>query len=116
MTQIPDTKACVFCQIVAGAEPANIVRRWKDTIAIVPLSPVVDGHLLVIPNRHVADFTTSLHVSGTTMVCAAQLAGQLDKPMNLITSKGSEATQTVWHLHIHLVPRAAGDRLALPWG
>lgn len=108
--------ACIFCQIVAGVEPATIVRTWTDTIAIVPLNPVTPGHTLVIPKRHVADFTTSLHVSGTVMICAAQLAGQLGTPMNLITSKGREATQTVWHMHVHLVPRKTGDRLALPWG
>jgi histidine triad (HIT) family protein len=48
--------ACVFCEIVAGRAPATVVREWDDALALVPLGPVVDGHTLVIPKQHVADF------------------------------------------------------------
>ena len=105
---------CPFCEIVAGRAPATIVRDWPETIAIVPLNPVVEGHTLVIPKAHVADFTTSAYTSAITMHCAAELARH-SGPMNLITSKGREATQSVFHLHLHLVPRAENDGLALPW-
>jgi histidine triad (HIT) family protein len=105
---------CPFCEIVAGRAPATFVHEWSDTIAIVPLNPVVEGHILVIPKRHVRDFASDPAVSADTMRRAAQLA-QGPQPMNLITSRGREATQSVWHLHLHLVPRAAGDGLALPW-
>lgn len=108
-------KPCVFCEIVAGRAPATVVREWVDTIAIVPLGPVVDGHLLVIPRIHVADFTVGHYVSAMTMHRAAELAEEIGGPMNLITSKGVEATQSVFHLHLHLVPRAVDDGLALPW-
>lgn len=105
---------CPFCEIIAGQAPATIVDRWDDAIAIVPLGPVVDGHLLVIPTVHVADFTSDPVVSAATMRRAAELMAGMG-PCNLITSKGRPATQSVFHLHLHLVPRAANDGLALPW-
>lgn len=108
--------SCVFCAITAGRAPAKVVKEWDDAIAIVPLGPVVDGHTLVIPRVHVADFAADPDVTGSTARRAAQLCRDLDLVhANLITSKGAEATQTVFHLHLHLVPRAAGDGLALPW-
>ncbi|MFK4801706.1 HIT family protein [Streptomyces sp. MPA0124] len=112
MTEQP----CPFCEIVAGRAPAQIVREWPDALALVPLRPVVDGHVLVVPKVHVTDFVVDPVVSAATMCRAAELAG--DYPagsMNLITSRGRAATQSVWHCHLHLVPRTEGDGLALPW-
>ena len=106
---------CPFCEIVAGRMPATIVREWKEVLAFVPLNPVTLGHLLVIPKIHATDFGHAPYVSAYTMQCAAELANENDQPMNLITSRGSEATQSVFHLHLHLVPRAENDGLALPW-
>lgn len=110
-----DPTSCPFCAIVAGTAPATVVHEWSDVIAIVPLNPVVAGHTLVIPKRHVADFATNPRVSADTMLHAAQLMRWTDRPMNLITSRGKEASQSVFHLHLHLVPRAENDGLALPW-
>jgi histidine triad (HIT) family protein len=103
---------CVFCRIVAGQAPAKVVRRWPDAIAIVPLGPVVDGHLLVIPTAHVRDALESPEVTAAVVARAAEIAPH---PCNLIANVGREATQSVWHLHWHIVPRAADDGLALPW-
>lgn len=110
-----DPTSCPFCAIVAGTAPATVVREWFDAIAIVPLHPVVEGHVLVIPKTHVDDFTEQPSVTGLTMFHAAELAWDMGGSMNLITSKGREATQSVAHLHAHLVPRAESDGLALPW-
>ncbi len=104
------TDSCVFCRIVAGTLAANVVRQWHDSMAIVPLDPVVDGH--VIPKVHVDHVWINPAVSATTMPRAAELARP---PCNVITSAGAEATQTVFHLHIHVIPRRDGDGLALPW-
>jgi histidine triad (HIT) family protein len=109
------TDPCPFCAIAAGRAPATIVREWPDALAIVPLGPVVDGHLLVIPMTHTPDFGADPATSATTMLRAAELAAESDQPMNLITSRGRAATQSVYHLHLHLVPRADNDGLALPW-
>lgn len=111
-----DAKACVFCEIVADRAPAQVVREWPDAIAIVPHNPVVPGgHILVIPRQHVRDFMESPEVSGHTTARAAELARELGPEWNLITSAGRNATQTVFHLHLHLVLRVAGDGLTLPW-
>lgn len=106
---------CPFCEIVAGRAPAKYVASWPDAIGIVPRDPVVDGHVLVIPRVHVADFTTDPEVTAAAGRRAAELGNYSAQPMNLITSKGTEATQSVFHLHIHLVPRARDDGIALPW-
>ncbi|MEU6990327.1 HIT family protein [Streptomyces sp. NPDC046465] len=107
---------CPFCAIVLGRAPAEIVRELGSALAIVPLDPVVDGHLLVIPKHHVADFADDPYITGITAQCAAELARDLGLvSANLITSKGRAATQSVFHLHQHLLPRAENDGLALPW-
>lgn len=106
------TLDCPFCQIVAGTAPATIVREWDDAMAIVPLKPVTEGHTLVIPYAHVRDLTHVPSVTGAVMARAAEIA---IPPCNIITSAGREATQSVFHLHLHIVPRREDDGLALPW-
>jgi histidine triad (HIT) family protein len=103
---------CVFCEIVAGTAPAKVVATWPDAIALVPLTPVVDGHTIVIPRRHVPDLAADPDVAAAVMRRTAEIA---TPPCNIITSAGSAATQTVFHLHLHIVPRTPGDGLALPW-
>lgn len=107
---------CVFCRIGAGTEPATIVSQWAEVIAIIPLNPVVAGHTLVLPRDHYVDFMDQPYITGEVMRYASELARELKLgPANLITSAGREATQSVFHLHVHIVPRAANDGLALPW-
>jgi histidine triad (HIT) family protein len=105
---------CPFCDIIAGYGPATVVRRWEYVIAIRPLRPVTAGHILVIPHEHVADVGENPEVSARTMEAAAELAAEL-ADCNVITSRGAAATQTVGHLHLHVVPRNPFDGLALPW-
>lgn len=113
-------RPCIFCAIVAGQAPATVVREWPDAIAILPRADehgrrgCTEGHTLVIPRTHVADAGVNADVAAATMRRAAELAAELDAA-NIITSRGGAATQTVFHLHIHVVPRATGDGLALPW-
>lgn len=105
---------CVFCQIIAGEAPATVVREWDDVLAIRPRGGVNEGHVLVTPKTHVADAGTDPAVSAATMARAAELMAEHPNA-NIITSRGADATQTVFHLHIHVVPRQEGDGLALPW-
>jgi histidine triad (HIT) family protein len=106
---------CPFCEIAAGRAPAEVVESWPDTIAIRPLNPVADGHLLVIPRGHVEDALDDPAVTGLVMQRAVQVGRLYRCDLNIITSVGPAATQSVKHFHVHLVPRFAGDGLPLPW-
>jgi histidine triad (HIT) family protein len=107
----------VFCKIVAGTEPADIVFDWPSAIVIVPLNPVTPGHLLVIPRKHVRDASELPELTGFVAAKAAEFAKRWTKDgdYNLIVNCGSAASMTVPHLHWHIVPRFEGDGLALPW-
>ncbi len=107
-------EVCVFCRIIAGAAPAHIVLRHEDAIVLHPLAPVTPGHLLVVSRAHVPDAGASPEAAAATMRIAAEVASGLGA-CNIITSRGSAATQTVPHLHLHVVPRRPGDGLMLPW-
>lgn len=107
---------CVFCEIVAGRSPADFVAWTNESVIFRPLGPVVDGHVLVIPRRHVADAAEAPAVTGETMKDAANYAATRHPSFNIITSRGRAATQSVFHLHVHVVPRAEDDGLMVPWG
>ncbi|MER8233149.1 HIT domain-containing protein [Streptomyces sp. NPDC094049] len=106
---------CVFCDIAAGRAPAVVVRQWPDALAVRPRSGGVNaGHVFVLPRVHVEDAGTDPEVTAAVMRRAAELMAELPAA-NLITSKGPEATQSVFHLHVHVIPRQADDGLPLPW-
>lgn len=109
-------KPCVFCEIVAGTSPATVVGRTRDSLIIVPLGPVIDGHVLFIPHEHVADAGSVPEVTARVVRDAAGWGARRGTAFNLITSAGAAATQSVWHLHWHYVPRGQGDMLMVPWG
>lgn len=109
---------CPLCEIVAGRAAAEMVvalYHWPDAVAFFPLNPVTEGHTLIVLKTHVPDFAADPEASAATMGRAAELMRWTPRSMNLITSRGREATQSVFHLHLHLVRRAEGDGLALPW-
>ena len=107
-------ETCPFCAIVAHEAPARFHAEYPHSIVIEPLNPVTAGHLLVISREHVPNFAWNPDVTAKVM-CDAAFYARLFCDCNLITSRGLFATQTVFHLHVHLVPRWAGDGLALPW-
>lgn len=102
---------CLFCERIALK---SYDRASTLAVSFEPLNPVVPGHLLVVPRMHVVDAVEMPSVTAETMRFAALLADDVGD-CNLITSIGPLATQSVRHLHIHIVPRRAGDELALPW-
>ena len=106
---------CPFCDY---AGPSPILADYGDVFVIAPLRPVVIGHVLAIPRRHVATALANPQLTGRVATCAAIYARNhlsTHPSCNFITSVGRAATQTVRHLHWHLVPRSPGDGLALPW-
>ena len=112
---------CVFCRIIAGDEPAKIVHETARTLAFLPLHPAATGHTLVVPKDHLVDLYDLDHdLAGPLLAAATTIAGALRdawRPdgMNLINSTGRAATQTVPHLHLHLVPRWHGDNFGGIW-
>lgn len=115
---------CIFCAIVDGKAPSKNVWDGDSTIGIVPLNPVVEGHVIFIPRSHVKDAVEDSDVSAKVMADAAEFVRNvrgasayegLYDSVNFITSVGEPATQSVFHLHLHVVPRAVDDDLALPW-
>ena len=107
---------CVFCDIIDGLSPAVMVQQTGTSITIVPLSPVTTGHVLFIPRRHVQDASDDPWLTGQVMMDAAAYANRAGGEFNLLTFAGRAATQSVFHLHIHYVPRSPSDQLMLPWG
>ena len=107
--------SCPFCHIIAGLAAGTIVDEWTFAFALLPLRPVTDGHTLIVPKMHVRDFSVNPPITAETMRCAAEFAGRFNTDVNVITSRGPAATQTVFHLHVHVVPRRPDDGLHLPW-
>lgn len=104
---------CPFCMRIARGEFSHH-DDW--CVAFEPLSPAVEGHLLVVPRRHVSSALESPLHAGRALEFAASLAGSTGlAAANFITSAGSVATQSVFHLHVHIVPRGPGDGLPVSW-
>jgi histidine triad (HIT) family protein len=112
---------CIFCKIVAGDLPAQIVDEDERTIAFMDIAPATRGHALVIPRAHVTDLLSvgSEDLSAVALACqrlAARARERLGADgVNLLNSCGRAAWQTVFHFHIHVIPRYDDDPLRLPW-
>ncbi len=112
---------CLFCRIVAGELPS--VRLYEDerTIVILDIHPAAPGHALVIPRAHAADIH-EIHpddltaAARTAKVIADRARERLGADgVTVMQSNGAAAWQTVFHFHIHVIPRSTGDPLTLPW-
>ena len=116
-----DSDSCLFCRIVAGELPATIVDEDARTLAFMDINPATRGHALVIPRTHATDLHELEQADLEACAVAAQrLAGRMRARLgadgiNLINSCGAAAWQTVFHFHVHVVPRYVGDPLELPW-
>ena len=112
---------CIFCKIVAGELPAQIVDEDERTVAFMDINPGTRGHLLVIPREHSRDVTEIAAEDLAAVVSMAQKLAvraleRLDADgVNLFNSCGAAAWQTVFHFHVHVIPRYDGDPLRLPW-
>ncbi len=112
---------CLFCGIVAGDVPAQIVDSAEHTVAFMDISPATRGHVLVVPRAHAADLMDiSDEDLERTMLAARRLARKIDAALepdgfNLLNSCGPAAWQTIFHFHVHVIPRYDDDPLKLPW-
>jgi histidine triad (HIT) family protein len=112
---------CIFCKILAGELPATIVDEDERTVAFMDISPATRGHALVIPRAHSTDL---LSVDAQDLQAVALASQRLARRaserlgadgVNLVNSCGSAAWQTVFHFHMHVIPRYEDDPLRLPW-
>jgi histidine triad (HIT) family protein len=112
---------CIFCKIVAGEIPAWIVDEDERTIAFMDIAPATRGHALVIPRAHSSDLLSVSPEDLSAVAIAAQRLARSAKErlgaegINLLNSCGSSAWQTVFHFHVHVIPRYKDDPLKLPW-
>ena len=112
---------CLFCKIVAGELPATIVAEDERTVAFMDINPATRGHVLVVPRAHSTDL---LEIDQADLAATAAMAQRIARRqkerlgadgVNLLNSCGQAAWQTVFHFHLHVIPRYAGDPLRLPW-
>jgi histidine triad (HIT) family protein len=112
---------CLFCKIVAGEIPSTRVREDERTVAFMDINPATRGHVLVIPREH---STNLLEIGEEDLAACAAAAKELTalvserlgaSGVNLLNSCGRDAWQTVFHFHLHVIPRYPGDPLRLPW-
>jgi histidine triad (HIT) family protein len=117
-----DRETCDFCKIARGEDRAvEIVCEGDTWIAFFPLDPATPGHTLVIPRKHVADLWKAEPSLAADLMTAVIRVGHAIKValkpdgMNLITSAGGVAEQSVFHLHLHVVPRWQRDGFGAIW-
>ena len=111
---------CLFCGIVAGDVPAQIVDSDEHTVAFMDINPATKGHVLVVPRRHSQDLMEiSDEDLAHTNAAARRLARRIDEVFepdgfNTLNSCRTAAWQTIFHYHVHVIPRYDDDPLQLP--
>jgi histidine triad (HIT) family protein len=112
---------CIFCAIASGEGPAEIVDSDEKTVAFMDINPATRGHALVIPRAHSEGlFDVTDEDLQASLVAARRLAAHMRetiKPdgVNILNCAGRAAWQSVFHFHLHVIPRYEGDPLELPW-
>jgi histidine triad (HIT) family protein len=112
---------CIFCKIIAGELPATIVSEDERTISFMDIAPATRGHALVIPRAHAVDLLSVDAEDLQAVALAAQRLAVRAKQrlradgVNLLNACGAAAWQTVFHFHVHVIPRYRDDPLRLPW-
>ena len=112
---------CIFCSIVAGDIPATTVYEDEEVLAFMDIAPINPGHTLVIPKQHYRNiYDIPTEVGGKIMQAAVLLANAIRTALNtdglnLVQSNEAAGFQTVFHFHLHLIPRWEGDPIRLPW-
>jgi histidine triad (HIT) family protein len=111
---------CIFCKILAGELPGEVVQEDEHTVAFLDINPWTRGHAVVIPRNHSKDlYEIPDEDLQRTIVAAKRLALRMKDTLgcdgiNLLNSCEAPAWQTIFHLHVHVIPRYVGDPLQLP--
>jgi len=111
-----DAQGCVFCAIAARQAEASVVHEDETVVVFMDLNPVTPGHLLVVPREHAVgledlDAATGARVwsVGHDMARALRRTSLRCEGINVLVCDGEAAFQTVFHFHLHVIPRYAGD-------
>lgn len=116
------SRDCIFCKIIAGEIPSFRLYDDDATFAFMDINPANDGHALVVPKDHAKDvYAISDDSIAHTVITAKKIAGAVEKALspggvNLVQCNGPAAGQSVFHFHMHVLPRREGDDLKLNWG
>jgi histidine triad (HIT) family protein len=114
-------EGCILCAIVAETTPAERVYEDDAVVAVMDINPATTGHVIIIPKSHSSDlWHISTEDAQRVMAASVQVAHMIHEAlrpdgMNLVHATGPAAWQTVFHFHMHLVPRYEGDGLVPPW-
>lgn len=115
-----NTKHCIFCEIVHGAGEASICYEDSESIAFMDIQPVNAGHVLIVPREH---YESMNDVPESVALHLFQVALRLgpvvrrvsrSHDLNVVVNSGEAAGQNVFHYHVHLIPRKAGDGFDVP--
>lgn len=112
---------CIFCKIANGEIPSSTIYEDEDFRVFLDLNPAARGHALIVPKEHYADlFELDEEMAEKAFVLAKRLAGKMKAALdcdgfNLIQNNGEAAGQTVFHFHLHLIPRYQGDKAGIGW-
>lgn len=113
---------CIFCKIVAGTIPCFKLHEDEHSIAFMDINPGNEGHALAIPKAHHPDLhSMPPELLGAVARTAQRVAAAVQKALNpdglnLVQANGRGAEQSVFHFHLHVLPRRVGDELKLNWG
>jgi len=112
-------RGCIFCTIIEGQAPAEVVFEDEETLAFMDINPANPGHTLVIPKRHIQDiYGMDEETAAAVMRTAVRVARAIKRAlqpdgMNLVQSNERAGGQDIFHFHIHVIPRWYGDGLRL---
>lgn len=112
---------CIFCKIANGEIPAATLYEDEDFRVILDLGPATKGHALILPKAHAANiYELSDEMAGKAMILAKKMAAKLTEALhcdgfNIVQNNGEPAGQTVFHFHMHLIPRYVGDHAGITW-
>lgn len=112
---------CIFCKIANGEIPAATLYEDEDFRVILDLGPASKGHALILPKTHAANiYELPDELAGKAMILAKKMASKLTEALkcdglNIVQNNGETAGQTVFHFHMHLIPRYQGDHVGLTW-
>ena len=112
---------CIFCKIANGEIPSATLYEDEDFRVILDLGPASKGHALILPKAHAANiYEISYYMAAKAMILAKKMTTKMTEVLkcdgfNIVQNNGEPAGQTVFHFHMHLIPRYEGDQVGITW-